>query len=33
MGRRRFKWQGAKCDFVDNGEVFIAKDWVVACDP
>ncbi len=32
-GKCRFKWQGVECDLVDNGGVFIAKDWVVACDP
>jgi len=25
VGRHRFKWRRAKCDFVDNGRVFIAK--------
>jgi len=27
------KWWGIECDFVNNGGVFIAKGWVVACDP
>jgi len=25
LGRHQFKWRGAKCDFVNNGRVFIAK--------
>jgi hypothetical protein len=33
MGRRRSKWQGAKCDLVDNVGVFFTKGFVVACDP
>jgi hypothetical protein len=32
MGRHWFKWRRAKFDFVDDG-VFIAKSWMVACDP
>ncbi len=31
--RCRFEWQGVECDLVNNGGVFIAKKWVVACDP
>jgi hypothetical protein len=30
--RCRFEWQGAECDLVDNGGVFIAKGQMVACD-
>jgi hypothetical protein len=34
VGRHRFEWQGANCDFVNDGEVFIAKGHVVViCDP
>jgi len=34
VGRCRFEWQGANCDFVNDGEVFIAKGRVVViCDP
>jgi len=33
MEKHQFKWLGAKCDFVDDGRVFIAKGQVVACDP
>jgi hypothetical protein len=33
MGRRRFEWQGTKCNFVNDGGGFIAKgDVVVICD-
>jgi hypothetical protein len=34
VGRCRFEWQGAKCGFVNDGRVFIAKGCVVViCDP
>ncbi len=33
VGRCRFEWQGAKCDLVVNGGVFIVKGRMVACDP
>ncbi len=34
VGRCRFEWQGTNCDFVNDGEVFIAKGhMVVICDP
>jgi len=33
IGRRQSKWKGAEYDFVDDGGVFIAKGWVVACGP
>jgi len=34
VGRRRFEWQGTNCNFVNDGEVFIAKGHVVViCDP
>jgi hypothetical protein len=26
-GRCWFKWRGVECDLVNNGGVFIAKDW------
>jgi hypothetical protein len=32
-GRCWFEWQGVECDLVDDGAVFIAKGWVVTCDP
>jgi hypothetical protein len=31
--RHQSEWWRAKCDLVDNGGVFIAKGWAVACDP
>jgi len=32
LRRCRFKWQGTKCDFVDDVGVFHAKAHVVTCD-
>jgi hypothetical protein len=29
----RSKWWRVECDLINNDGVFIAKDWVVACDP
>ncbi len=31
--RHRFEWQGVECDTRNDNGVFIAKGWVVACDP
>ncbi len=31
--KQRFEWRGIECDIVDDNEVFVAKGWVVACDP
>jgi hypothetical protein len=34
VGRCRFEWQGAKCNFVNDGTMFIPKGRVVViCDP
>jgi hypothetical protein len=33
VGRRWFEWQKAKCDFIDDGGVFITKGQMVVCDP
>lgn len=33
VGKQRFEWWRIECDIVNDNEVFVAKGWVVACDP